>query len=183
MAATPESQSPWRLVAAVALVLGGLALGGLALLRLHGSSSEGAPAGTDVRSVAFMDAQGQRHTLAEFQGKVVLVDVWATWCPPCRRSLPEVAALQRAENADYAVVPISVDNGGWDDVKPFLAQHPELGLTAYLPSGPRSLDAFGPITGIPTTLLVDRQGRLIRRWSGYFEGRDKQALDEALKAR
>ncbi len=181
MADAPDSPSSWRTIAAVVLVAGGLLLGGTVLLRtLH--PANGVSAGTDVRSVAFVDAQGQRHTLAEFQGKVVLVDVWATWCPPCRKSLPEVAQLQHAEDGTYVVVPISVDNGGWDDVKPFLAKHPELGLTAFVPEGPKALDAFGPITGIPTSIVVDRQGRLLQRWSGYGEGMAKRALDEALKA-
>lgn len=182
MSVVPVSESRWRMVAAGVLVAGGLVLGGSALLRGLRQGS-GAPAGTDVRPVAFLDAEGRRHTLAEFQGKVVLVDVWATWCPPCRKSLPEVAELQRGSGEAYAVLPISVDNGGWSDVKPFLAQHPELGLTAYVPDGPKALDAFGPISGIPTTIVVDRQGRLVRRWSGYGAGMARKALDEALQAR
>ena len=179
----PESR--WRMIVAAVLVVAGLLLGGTALMRGLGvdEGGLGAKAGTDVSAVAFLDAQGQRHTLAEFKGKVVLVDVWATWCPPCRKSLPEVAQLQKAENGTYVVIPISVDNGGWGDVKPFLAQHPELGLTAFIPDGPKALDPFGPISGIPTSLVVDREGHLIRRWSGYGEGMAKRALDEALKGR
>ncbi len=185
MAETQVPESRWRMIAAGVLVVGGLLLGGAALMRGLGigGMGGGAKAGTDVSMVGFVDAQGQRHTLAEFKGKVVLVDVWATWCPPCRKSLPEVAALQKAGGEAYVVVPISVDNGGWGDVKPFLAQHPELGLTAYVPDGAKALDPFGPISGIPTSIVVDREGRLIQRWSGYGEGMAKRALDEALKGR
>jgi hypothetical protein len=68
-------------------------------------------------------------------------------------------------------------------VRPFLAQNPQLGLTAFLPDGTKALDAFGEIRGIPTTLVIDRQGRLVQRWSGYGEGMARRALDEALKAR
>jgi thiol-disulfide isomerase/thioredoxin len=178
----PESR--WRLGVAVLLVGGGLLLGGFALVRgVFGGSSEGAATGTDVSQVAFLDQAGQRHTLAEYRGKVVLVDVWATWCPPCRKSLPEVAELQRAGGDSYVVLPISVDRGGWADVRPFLAQNPQLGLTAFLPDGAKALDAFGEIRGIPTTLIIDRQGHLVQRWSGYGEGMARRALDEALKAR
>ena len=177
----PESR--WRMIAAAVLVVGGLLLGGTALYRSLRPESSTSRAGTDVRAVAFLDADGNRHTLAEYQGKVVLVDVWATWCPPCRKSLPEVAKLQRESPGTYAVVPISVDGGGFADVKPFLTQHPELGLTAFVPAGPKALDAFGPISGIPTSIVVDRQGRLVQRWSGYGEGLAQRALDEALKAR
>ncbi len=178
----PESR--WRMVAAALLVGGGLLLGGVALARgMFGGSGGAAASGTDVSHVAFRDAEGNRHTLAEFKGKVVLVDVWATWCGPCRQSLPEVAELQKAGGDRYVVLPISVDRGGWGDVKPFLDQNAQLGLTAYLPDGGGALEPFGEIRGIPTTLVIDRQGRLVTRWSGYGEGAARRALEEALKAR
>jgi thiol-disulfide isomerase/thioredoxin len=178
----PESR--WRMLAAVLLVGGGLLLGGVVLFRgLFRGDSEGATRGADVSRVAFRDAGGNRRTLADFRGKVVLVDVWATWCPPCRKSLPEVAELQKAGGDRYVVLPISVDRGGWGDVTPFLAQNPQLGLTAFVPDDAKALDAFGEISGIPTTLIIDRQGKLVQRWSGYGEGMARKALDEALKAR
>lgn len=186
MSDTYVPESRWRMVAAALLVGGGLLLGGVVLFRgMFGgaSGSDGAASGTDVSRVAFLDAEGNRRTLADFKGKVVLVDVWATWCPPCRKSLPEVAELQKGGGDRYAVLPISVDRGGWGDVKPFLAQNPQLSLTAFVPDGAKGLDAFGEISGIPTTLIIDREGKLVKRWSGYGEGMAKQALDEALKAR
>jgi thiol-disulfide isomerase/thioredoxin len=180
--AVPESR--WRLAGAALLVGGGLLLGGVVVARgLFGSGSQGASKGTDVSRVAFQDAAGNRRTLAEFKGKVVLVDVWATWCPPCRKSLPEVAELQKAGGDRYTVLPISVDRGGWGDVKPFLAQNPQLGLTAFVPDGGKGLDSFGEIRSIPTTLIIDREGRLVRRWSGYSEGMARRALDEALQGK
>ena len=184
MSETYVPESRWRMMAAAALVGGGLLLGGVVVARgMFGGGSEGASTGTDVSRVAFRDVEGNHRTLAEFKGKVVLVDVWATWCPPCRKSLPEVAELQKAGGDRYVVLAISVDHGGWGDVKPFLAQNPQLGLTAYLPDGAKALEAFGEISGIPTTLVVDRKGKLVQRWSGYGEGMARRALDEALKAR
>ena len=79
------------------------------------------------------------------------------------------------------VLPISVDRGGWGDVKPFLAQNPQLGLMAYVPDGGKALAAFGEISRFPTSLLIDRKGRLVQRWSGYGEGMAKRALEDALK--
>ena len=176
----PESR--WRLAVAGLLVGGGLLLGGVALTRgMSGGNSTRVPSDMDVSQVAFQDAEGKHHTLAELKGKVVLVDVWATWCPPCRQSLPEVAELQRAGDGRYAVLPISLDRGGWVDVKPFLAQNPQLGLTAYLPDGSLALEAFGEIRSIPTSLIIDRRGRLVQRWSGYSEGMARRALEEALR--
>lgn len=178
----PESR--WRTLAAAALVGGGLLLVGFVGFRgLSGGGAEGASAGADVRQVAFRDAEGNRRTLADYRGKVVLVDVWATWCPPCRKSLPEVAALQKDGGDRYVVLPISVDRGGWNDVKPYLAKNPQLGLAAYVPDGDKGLEPFGEIRGIPTTIIIDREGRVVKRWAGYGEGMARRALDEALKGR
>lgn len=135
----------------------------------------------NVAQVSFRDTQGQQGSLAEYAGKVVLVDVWATWCPPCRKSLPEVAELQKKAGSDYAVLAISVDREGFGAVQPFLAANPGLGLSAVVPAEARSLEPFGEIRGIPTTLIIDRQGRLRERWSGYVPGRAEKALQEALR--
>lgn len=175
----PESR--WRMAAAALLVGGGLLLGAVVLWR--GLRGGGAQAGTDVSAVAFRDAEGNRRSLADYRGKVVLVDVWATWCPPCRKSLPEVAELQRAGGEAYAVLPISVDETGWAAVTPFLARNPQLGLRAFVPDGPRGLAPLGEIRGIPATFVIDREGRVVKQWAGYGEGLAKRALEEALKGR
>lgn len=135
--------------------------------------------GADVRSVAFLDAEGRRHTLAEYAGKVVVVDVWATWCPPCQASLPEVAKLQSEADSRYAVLPISIDDGGFTDVNAYLSRHP-MQLKAYVPLNRGALEPFGPISGIPTTIIVDENGKLRTRWSGYASGRAESELKTAL---
>ena len=135
--------------------------------------------GADVRSVAFIDAAGGRHTLAEYAGKVVVVDVWATWCPPCQASLPELAKLQSEADGHYAVLPISIDDGGFTDVSTYLSRHP-MPLNAYIPLNRGALEPFGPISGIPTTIIVDGNGRLRTRWSGYAAGRAEAELKAAL---
>jgi thiol-disulfide isomerase/thioredoxin len=135
--------------------------------------------GADVRSVAFLDAEGRRHTLAEFAGKVVVVDVWATWCPPCKASLPELAKLQAEAENRYVVLPISIDEGGFADVNAYLSRHP-MRLKSFVPVNRGALDPFGPISGIPTTIIVDAQGKLRTRWSGYASGRTESELKAAL---
>lgn len=148
-----------------------------------GARNGAATATPAVDTVSFRDAEGRRGSLADFRGKVVVVDVWATWCPPCRRSLPEVAELQKRGGGDYAVLAISVDREGFGAVKPFLTEHPELGLQAVIPENGQALAPFGEIEGIPTTLIIDRQGRLRERWSGYYAGRAEKALQAALAER
>lgn len=134
-----------------------------------------------VSHATFSDASGQTRTLAEHSGKVVLIDVWATWCPPCRKSLPEVAGLQKKGGDDHVVLAVSVDRGGWTEITPFLQANPGLGLEVLVPGPGEGLGPFGSISAIPTTLVVDRQGRLRERWSGYAPGRAEQALAAALR--
>lgn len=170
--------------------MGGLALvavllfGGLVWL-LRSSMSKGesglAPKGQDVTAVAFRDAAGARHTLAEFKGKVVVVDIWATWCPPCRKSLPGLAKLAAAAGNDYAVVPLSVDDEGFQAVQPFLQQHADLAaLPALVPDGAQGLAPLGQVQAIPSTFLLDRDGKVLDAWSGLQEARLQRGLKAAL---
>jgi thiol-disulfide isomerase/thioredoxin len=122
--------------------------------------------------LSFVDGDDAATTLADFHGRIVLLNVWATWCAPCRKEMPALERLQgKLEAADFAVVPLSIDHRGRDAVERF---YRELGLTSlriYLdPSGnaPYAINAFG----MPTTLLVDRQGRELGRVIGAAQWDD-----------
>lgn len=163
------------------ILIPALCLASVLACRPGGRKTGGAAAeNAQVETVSFLDAEGRRGSLADFKGKVVIVDVWATWCPPCRRSLPEVAALQGKGGGDFVVLAISVDREGFLAVKPFLSERPELGLKAVVPENSQALAPFGAIDGIPTTLVIDRKGRVRERWSGFYPGRAEQALQAAL---
>src|SRR5258708_6253237 len=76
-----------------------------------------------VATVAFDDAQGRSRTLADFKGKVVLLNIWATWCIPCRKEMPALDRLQGAMGGpDFEVVPVSIDRGGIEKVRAFYAE-------------------------------------------------------------
>jgi thiol-disulfide isomerase/thioredoxin len=169
-----------RLRAFGALTLIGLCVFALGYVGWRALGGGGTSIGSRVADVRMRDAQGRGSSLADYRGRVVVVDVWATWCPPCRASLPEIAQLQRAADERYAVLAISVDDGGFDAVLPYLARNPSLGLTAHVPDGARALAPLGHIRGIPTTFLVDRQGKVAAQWSGYYPGRAEVELKRLL---
>jgi thiol-disulfide isomerase/thioredoxin len=125
-----------------------------AMGKLHPTANP-APAPTTV----FADGAGKRHTLADFKGKVTLVNLWANWCAPCKVEIPGLARLQRAySRAPFAVVEISVGKAEDETAgRAFLARYPP--LTFYTEPTYTLAYAFQPpVDEMPTTILYDRKG-------------------------
>jgi thiol-disulfide isomerase/thioredoxin len=138
-----------------------------------------------LQSLAFNGPDGKPMTLADRAGKTLLVNLWATWCAPCRAEMPALDALQQARGGDgFEVVAINVDTG--DDVKPkkFLADTGVKTLAYYRDA---SMGAFNMLKekalalGLPVTLLVDPQGCLIAAMNGPadWSGPDAARLVDA----
>ncbi|MBK8724734.1 MAG: TlpA family protein disulfide reductase [Holophagaceae bacterium] len=127
----------------------------------------------DVSAFAFSDGR-KTHTLAEHKGKVVIVDFWTTWCPPCRESLPELAAIQRQQDKlPIVVLPVNMDEEGWSKATPFIQRNKQVlkDFQAYIAaSGKQGPGVLGTVDAFPTTFLVDADGRLAWFWSGYGQG-------------
>jgi thiol-disulfide isomerase/thioredoxin len=106
--------------------------------------------------------------LSELRGKVVLLDFWATWCGPCRASMPHLNAVSaRYAKQGLAVVGMSVDESGPAPVKRFASQ---LGVRFTIAmANDDLLDAYGPIRVIPTTFFINRKGEIVRRVVGYID--------------
>ena len=112
---------------------------------------------------------GKTHSLSEFKGKVVMLNFWATWCPPCRREIPSMEAVyQQLKNSDFVVLAVNE----WESEDMVFAY---LGQLAVMPSFPILFDSTGKVAeqykvkGVPTTVIIDRQGRVAYRAVG---GRD-----------
>jgi thiol-disulfide isomerase/thioredoxin len=122
-----------------------------------------------VAAVAFENGQGQPQNLADFKGKVVLLNIWATWCVPCRKEMPALDRLQGTlGGSGFEVIPVSIDRGGLETVRKF---HTEIGVhnvRIYIDSSGKVLPALA-VVGLPTTLLIDRAGREIGRIVGPAE--------------
>jgi thiol-disulfide isomerase/thioredoxin len=121
-------------------------------------------------------ADGQETTLAAFRGRVVLLNFWATWCAPCIREMPSLDRLQaKLKGEGLDVVAVSEDFTGLDLVGPFFERLKLENLEIFLDSDGALGKAFG-IAGLPTTLLIDREGRVV----GGLEGPAEWDSDEAI---
>lgn len=122
-----------------------------------------------LESFKFVNGEWQAASLEDFLGKVVLLNMWATWCGPCRAEMPTLDRLQATLGGrDFEVVALSIDEGGIPVVKKF---YEELGLKSLRIYVDPTLKA--PITlkalGVPTTLLINREGKEIGRYAGPAE--------------
>lgn len=143
---------------------------------------EWASAPQPVPDIRFQDAYGMPHTLSNFRGKVVLLNVWATWCAPCRKEMPALDRLQqKLGGPDFQVVALSIDAGGAAAVQRF---YDEMGIRALAVYVDYSAEAPGKLRtlGIPTTLLLDREGRERWRKTGPAEW-DSPEIIESLRAK
>jgi len=131
--------------------------------------------------VKFQDAAGRERTLADFRGKVVLLNLWATWCAPCRKEMPALDRLQAQMGSDkFQVVAISVDRTGLPGARKFLDEAKVAKLALYADATARMGVALRA-AGLPATLLLDRQGREIGRLLGpaEWDGEDARRLIQA----
>lgn len=127
------------------------------------------PAPVALTPFIFTDGTGAARTLAEWQGKVVLLNLWATWCVPCRAEMPALDALQRELGSkDFEVVALNTDFGDLTKARKFLAEIKVTGLALYQDPGARASSVLAVI-GLPTTILIGRDGREIGRLVGPAE--------------
>ena len=133
-----------------------------AAMTLHDTPSE-------LPDVRFTDGSGKRLSLADFRGKLVLLNLWATWCGPCREEMPTLDRLQAAlGGADFEVVALSIDRAGMGVVDAFYAEIGVKSLARYIDESGKSAQQLNTV-GLPTTLLLDREGREIARHVGPAE--------------
>jgi thiol-disulfide isomerase/thioredoxin len=134
-----------------------------------------------VPDLAFKDAQGRDKTLADWHGRTVLLNLWATWCVPCRREMPALDALQaKLGGPDFEVVAVNIDTR--DPQKPltFLKEVGVSHLAYYADQSARvfeDLKSAGKAFGMPTTIIVDRAGCEI----GNMAGPAEWASDDGVK--
>ena len=126
--------------------------------------------------IAFTDAKGETKSLSDWRGKVVLLNIWATWCVPCREEMPMLDKLQaELGGKDFDVVAVNIDRGGGDKAAKFLAETGATHLALYT-DPPGKLFSVVKAVGMPTTLLIDREGREIGRLVGPADWGSPEAV-------
>ena len=137
-------------------------------------------------AIAFDDASGIKTTVASFKGRTILLNLWATWCVPCRQEMPALDKLQKALGSkDFTVVPVNIDTTRLDKPKAFLQQIGATNLPFYADSTADILQAVKQnqrIDGLPTTILIGRDGCEIGTMAGpaQWDSLDARALIEKL---
>jgi thiol-disulfide isomerase/thioredoxin len=139
------------------------------VLRMHASPRP-------LPELAFVDGKGKPVTLADFRGRTVLLNVWATWCPPCREEMPSLDRLQKSLGGPgFEVVALSIDAGGAPVVERFYKEIGIASLAIYVDPGMRAAGQLAT-PGVPTTLLVDARGRELGRHAGPAQWDSPEAL-------
>jgi thiol-disulfide isomerase/thioredoxin len=134
-----------------------------------------------IPDLAFTDAAGKQTSLAQWRGKTVLLNLWATWCVPCRKEMPALETLQqKLGGPNFEVVAINIDTRDTEKPKAWLKEVGIERLGYYADSNAKvfqDLKAIGRAFGMPTTLLIDRNGCEL----GTLAGPAEWASDDAIK--
>jgi peroxiredoxin len=164
-----------------------LILLGALLLPAHAWAAEAAQTLTPVEprqaapDLELQDTDGSFHRLAELRGQPVIVNFWATWCPPCREEMPSMErAWKRLESEGVVMLAINVGEDP-DSVFRFTGDYPV--TFPILLDGDGSVSAAWPMRGLPTTFVLDRAGRIAYRAVGGREWDDARLLQPVLDLR
>lgn len=123
-----------------------------------------------------LDTEGKKISLSNYAGKVVIVDFWATWCPPCRRGIPDLIDIQKQFKNKVAVIGISVDTDTKSKVVPFMKS---MGINyPVVFANSEVVQSYGGIDAIPTSFIIDKKGNISNQHVGLT---DKSVLIDEVK--
>ncbi|MCG9966402.1 MAG: TlpA disulfide reductase family protein [Shewanella sp.] len=129
-----------------------------------------------IEPVAFSDVNGKPIDFSQYKGRVVMVNMWATWCPPCVRELPAIERLATKFKAEeFALLPISIDADGKQQVQPFLTSLGMANFNSYYDPTQKLGQVF-PLDTIPATFILDQNGQLIAFVRSFVDWDDAKAV-------
>jgi cytochrome c biogenesis protein CcmG/thiol:disulfide interchange protein DsbE len=141
------------------------------------SKDKDAGLGKKAAEFTLTDINGARKSLSDFKGKVIILDFWATWCPPCRQEIPHFISLyDQYKGQGLEIIGIALDNGGAGVVSAFSGRN-KINYTVLLGNDEVS-DLYGGIAAIPTTFILDKDGNIRKKYIGYNE---KEVFERDIK--
>lgn len=145
------------------------ALAAVALLSVSACSKTGAiDEGARAADFSLNDIDGNRISLSDFKGKVIVLNFFATWCPPCRAEIPDFIRLESEHGAEGLAI-IGVSNERVSDVRGF-AEMQGINYTLLVDPGQKAFGPYGPIRAIPTTFIIDRDFNVNKKYVGARPG-------------
>ena len=137
--------------------------------------TRGIEAASIAPDISLSDMDGNETQLSDFKGKVIILNFFASWCPPCRQEIPDFVELQK-QYADQGFAMIGVSLTSADDVRPFVEK---MGINYTVLIGDDAAEAaYGPIRSIPTTFLIDKEFNIAQKYIGY---RPREIFESGIK--
>ena len=187
----PSRRSMWLAMGAVAMALGLIWLApGIGDVHQEETAADGSveyPGEPDDVKAAgkpaplhftLKDMNGADVQLASFKGKVILVNFWATWCGPCKAEIPSLVELQTQYGKDLVILGVSVDDPV-EKMRPYAAEY-KINYRLLVGNGREDVqDAFGPLFGVPVSVIIGRDGKIAKKHSGIAT---KSQFEREIKA-
>jgi thiol-disulfide isomerase/thioredoxin len=149
----------------------------IAIALLTGCTDRGVQSDTMAADFSLKDMSGKTVKLSDYKGKVVLLEFWATWCPPCRASVPGLEKLHKAyTDKGLVLLAVSMDEGGEDEVRSYIK---ESGITYTVLKGTEDIAIKYQVRSIPMMLVLNKEGKISKRYLGMGSDED---LEKDIKA-
>lgn len=175
MSAVKAQFQRFRDLSIAGAVIVGLALGYLATQAIYAKNR---PVEGALPALTFVDRTGKPVTLDDYRGQMVLVNLWATWCPPCVAELPSLEILNaRLRDKGFAVVAIALDREGLEKVASFWDAR-EIEQLDFFWDKDRQVPSKWTYEGIPTSYLLDRTGKVIKTYNGAYKWDEEEIFNE-----
>jgi len=140
--------------------------------------SAAATANTSEDDFSLPDMDGQTHSLSDYRGKWVLVNYWATWCPPCLEELPELEVFHSGAEGKAVVLGVNMETIGETDLRAFVERQFLSFPILVATETPRRDQLIGPVDGLPTSYLVAPDGKIVARQVGQITA---DAIEEFIE--